>query len=402
MSTGKLKISRLPSNGSKSTVLKIIRDNAPVSRSAIARISGMTVPAVSRTVTELLDDKLVMDKPLADKDGPRRKRGLLLNPNAGHVLGVSILPDGLEGCVLDTSYNPIFTVKHPQSLAEAPEQEILQQLFTFIEHLRSQVPANNKKCLSLAIIAPGLVDAEARTCIGSSTIRNWQRVAIADILEERFSLPVFLTTGSIAHLRVVERIEMEKPARDIMYVRYCDGIGVSMKLQNVYIAGHDMLAGEIGHMVVTDEEIPCNCGGVGCLEAVAAYGALARQARRAIEEGCTTILTEQEKVDGPAVLRAAAKGDRLAVRLVSSAFKLLGRTVAGVISCLAPQLVFLDHTLGLAGEDAFDALTQAIKANLLPQHRRDLDLRLSKIDSYLSCLGAAAAAMDESLEYSNA
>jgi glucokinase len=59
------------------------------------------------------------------------------------------------------------------------------------------------------------------------------------------------------------------------------------------------MAGEIGHMTIDDEGPPCHCGNRGCWEALASGTALAKAARKQIEEGAdTTILRLAEgKID---------------------------------------------------------------------------------------------------------
>ena len=45
------------------------------------------------------------------------------------------------------------------------------------------------------------------------------------------------------------------------------------------------MAGEVGHMVVKPEGLPCGCGGRGCLEVYASATGMRRMALEAIERG---------------------------------------------------------------------------------------------------------------------
>lgn len=56
-----------------------------------------------------------------------------------------------------------------------------------------------------------------------------------------------------------------------------DGVGCGLVLADNLYTGSRGGAGEIGHIKVTDDDIPCNCGNSGCLEAVATLDAMKRQ-----------------------------------------------------------------------------------------------------------------------------
>ena len=223
---------------------------------------------------------------------------------------------------------------------------------------------------------------------------DWNNVPIVDILQQHFNLPVMLLNSSSAHIRAVDRLELRNEYRNLIYIEYGKGIACGLKLEDNYILGQSNLAGELGHLRVTDSQIPCRCGGVGCLEAVAALPALARNAKEAISENSSSSLARIENIDGLTVLTAAAKGDRLAIRVVDEAFEYLGRAVAGLINILNPEAVVFDSNISLAGEEAVGALMRALKKNILPSNFAELKVKISSLPSYLCVLGGAVALLD--------
>lgn len=99
---------------------------------------------------------------------------------------------------------------------------------------------------------------------------DWFDVPIASILEEKFALPVVLLNGSIAAIKAVDRFETTGTVNNLIYIGFSEGIGCGLKLQGNFISGKANVAGEFGHLIITDKPIPCRCGAVGCLEAVVA------------------------------------------------------------------------------------------------------------------------------------
>ncbi len=398
MSSVNLLQSRLASNGSESTVLRLVRDYAPVSRTRVAALSGMTLQAVSRTVSPLIRNGLLTEERNADSTGPRRKRGLQLSRNAGCCLSVAFTTAGFFGCIVDTSYNVIVKDSLQCALAHASTSDILDGLFAFIERLRAQIPATQGKCLGLAIADPGVIDTETGSGLLSTTIDNWQGVPLKQLVSEKLDIPVMVVGGAVTGIRAVDRLELvDRNTDHLIYITYEAGIGCSMKLQGRYITGNNGQAGEFGHTAITPDPIPCRCGSTGCLEAVAAYPALVRGVREAISQGSCSVLTDSDELTGPQVLEAAGQNDRLAKRVVIDAMQHLGRAVGGLINLLSPEIVLFANVLGTAGDDCVSALMQSVRQSILPSHIDNVEVRISTLKSHIVCQGAAANLLDDCL-----
>jgi predicted NBD/HSP70 family sugar kinase len=398
LSTDKLKIFRVASNGSQSTILKSVRDSWPISRSGIVSLTGLPHAAVSRSVAILQEKGIITESPLTDTNGPRRKRGLRLNPQFGYCLAVEYNSNEIEGAAADTSYTPIAKENEKIQLGAAPKNNKINFIQSFINKLQKSVSCHKGKCLGVAMVDPGIVDDKTGTVLMSTILDDWNHIPIVQILEERLNLPVMLLNTSMAKIRAIDRLELNSASQNVMYVEYGNGIGCGLKLSGNYISGETFLAGELGHVRITDTPTACRCGGLGCLESVAALPALVISAKQRLTEGSRSVLTDVENLDGHDVLKAAAEGDRLASHIVDEAFDYLGRAVAGIVNVLNPQIVVFDHIIDKAGEEAVTTLIRSLKKNTLASHADHLEIRISKLDSHVGTLGGAAAILDYALD----
>jgi predicted NBD/HSP70 family sugar kinase len=219
------------------------------------------------------------------------------------------------------------------------------------------------------------------------------------MIEDKFSLPVILTNTSMAKIHAIDRLEVEGNPNNLMYIEYGEGIGCGLKLAGNYITGQHYLAGELGHVRVTDKPISCRCGGIGCLESVAALPAITNNAISAIKENTNSILNSSTNITGISVLEAASKGDRLASHIVDEAFDYLGRAVAGIVNIVNPEIIVFDNIISKAGEQAVATLIRSLQKNTLSTHWKDIKTHICKIDSFIGTLGGAATVLDECLEY---
>jgi len=120
------------------------------------------------------------------------------------------------------------------------------------------------------------------------------------------------------------------------------------------------LAGELGHTVAQPDGPRCSCGLLGCLEAVAAGPAIARQAREALAAGRATSLPPQAT---PAdVFRAAAEGDELAAELVHAAASHLARAVRALVLLFGVERVVIGGGVAAAGGPLLEHLLATLAA----------------------------------------
>ena len=346
----------------------------------------------------MLDNGTLIEKPLADTSGKRRKRGISLNPQKGYCIAIEYSPNSIEAIVLDTAYNKITEKKTPIDLRTLRQEEKTDVIIKFIEDFKDKLALPKDKCLGIALIDPGIIDIDKRISICCSTLDNWQNVNLAEMIEDKFLLPATLTNTSMAKIRAIDRLEVEGNPNNLMYIEYGEGIGCGLKLEGNYIAGQHCLAGELGHVRVTDKPIPCRCGGMGCLESVAALLAITNNAKSAINENTDSILNSSTNITGHSVLEAASKGDRLASHIVDEAFDYLGRAVAGIVNIVNPEIIIFDNLISKAGEQAVTTLMRSIQKNTLSTHLKNIETRISKINSFIGPLGGGATVLDEALE----
>lgn len=399
MSTNKLEKLKLSANGTQSLILRTVRDYSPISRSGIVNVSGLPHAATSRAVASLLENGTLIEEHLADKNGPRRKRGISLCPERGYSIAVEYSASRIEGIVLNTAYRKIAEKKLTVDLNKLKQKEIILKIISFIRTFVAECKLPRNRCLGIALIDPGVIDTNRQVSICCSTLESWQNVAISAIIEKEFDLPVTLTNTSMAKIRAVDRLDIEGQHDNLLYIEYGEGIGCGLKLKGNYVSGQHNLAGELGHMRVTDNPVPCRCGGLGCLESVAALPVIAENARSALKDNTSSILNSHNAISGLLVLEAAARGDRLSSHIVDKAFDYLGRAVAGVVNIINPEIVVFDHLIKKTGEEAIATLTRSLQKNTLSTHWNDLRILFSNIDSFIGPLGGAVTVLDDCLEY---
>ena len=127
----------------------------------------------------------------------------------------------------------------------------------------------------------------------------------------------------------------------------------------------DNLFPVFGHSRVSDDDWPCKCGAVGCVDTMVCGGGIAKHGRLAVEAGEQTVLHEScggdpEAVTSHMVFDAADRGDAVAQAILDRIAVLLGRLCANVVLTMQPEkIVFVG---GLA--ERSPALLAKIRATM--------------------------------------
>jgi glucokinase len=124
------------------------------------------------------------------------------------------------------------------------------------------------------------------------------------------------------------------------------GIGCGLILNGKLYRGADGAAGEIGHSILVPEGRPCNCGQKGCLEMYCSGKALTYRAPIVLEgkdAGSNSYLINDlgEWSVAEAVINAAKRGNKDAIKEIGDAFYYLGVGVVNLVNTINPSMVIL-------------------------------------------------------------
>lgn len=339
----------------RSAVLAHLGAHGPTSRADLARALGVS-PALMTSITRgLLADSLVVELEHSPSQGGRPARMLGLAASAGRAIGVKVAADhvafvevGIEGAVRRTASEPF------DATASTALGLLTELLARFIEG------GSREPLLGIGVGVPGAVDNQASGLVDSPML-GWHQVPVGPALRRAFALPV-LVENNVNALAVAERLYgVGRSYTTFLAVTIGTGVGAGIVVDGVVLRGSTGGAGELGHLPVVEEGPVCFCGNRGCLEALIGESALVRAAR---ERGVIAAS------GGIAALKAAADaGDPAATAIFSEAGHLLGRSLAGVVHLLDPEIVIVLGEGTAAWRHWSYGFEPALRSALMPSRR---------------------------------
>lgn len=160
------------------------------------------------------------------------------------------------------------------------------------------------------------------------------------------------------------------------------GIGGGIISDGRVMFGRTGNAGHVGHIVVPGWDVPCACGGVGCVEAVASGMSSVRWARDQGWAGTT----------GVDLARAAEAGDPIALAALSRAGTALGQAISSAAATLDIDRVVIGGGFAESGAPLWEPLLAAVAKHARLGFIRELEVLKSPITDGATLVGAAALA----------
>jgi glucokinase len=216
-------------------------------------------------------------------------------------------------------------------------------------------------------------------------IPAWRAFPLRDRLAERFAgLAVRLHNDAIC-LAAGEHWRGAGRGRATMLgIVVSTGVGGGLVLDGRLINGATGNAGHIGHVVADPDGPPCECGGKGCVEAIARGPALAAWAQAQGWRPGQPEVTAKDLADD------AAQGHPVGLAAMRRAGRALGIAIASATHLCDLEVVAIGGGLAQAGSLLFDPLEEALRAHMGLDFARNVRVVPAALGQSAGLVGAAA------------
>src|SRR5690242_18524141 len=138
------------------TVLDLIHRQGPLSRAQVARVSGLSKPTVSLTLSGLLDARLVRE--VGRLRGERGPSALLyeLNPDAGWVVGVDVGRRWVRAAIADIAGSIV--ARRDERARVSSARTLIGQIGSIARELAAEAGVRWNQITHATLGSPGVFD----------------------------------------------------------------------------------------------------------------------------------------------------------------------------------------------------------------------------------------------------
>ncbi len=339
----------------RSAILAHLGAHGPESRADLARALNVSPALMTQLTRDLIAEGFLVELDHSPSQGGRPARMLGLVSTAGRAVGVKVVADhvafvevGIDGAVVRSASEPF----------DASANTMLADLTALLRRFIDGGGAT--PLLGVGVGVPGSVDRQGNGLVDSAQL-GWHQVPLGATLRRELGLPV-LVENNVNALAVAERLYgVGRQHDNFLVVTIGTGVGAGIVVDGVVLRGAAGGSGEIGHIPVADSGPFCTCGNHGCLESFIGEAALVRIARERAVIG--------ERSGMPALRAAADANDPIAAGIFSEAGHLLGRTLAGIVHTLDPEIVIVLGEGVAAWSHWSYGFEPGLRSSLIPSRR---------------------------------
>ncbi|GAA2832322.1 ROK family glucokinase [Kitasatospora sp. CM 4170] len=261
-----------------------------------------------------------------------------------------------------------------------------------VRELKEQYP----DVVAAGIGAPGFVDRGRSTVIFAPNI-DWEDEPLRTRIEELTGLDTVVENDANCAAWAEFRFGAAADHEDMVLITVGTGIGGGIVLDGRLHRGRFGVAGEIGHLNMIPDGLPCGCGGRGCWEQYGSGRALRRYGREnaaadPIRGSRMLELNDgvAETIRGIHITQAAEEGDPLALECYAELADWLGRGMADLAALFDPGVFVLGGGVSDSGRLLLDPVAKAFEHYLTGGvHRPRAEVVLASMGSAAGIAGAA-------------
>jgi glucokinase len=227
-------------------------------------------------------------------------------------------------------------------------REVLQDVIAATGDLRKKNGASGEKLRGVGVSCGGPLDSRAGLVLSPPNLPGWDNVPITRELESGLGCGAALQNDANACALAEWRFGAGRGSRNMIFLTFGTGMGAGLIVDGRLYEGTTDLAGEVGHVRLA-EDGPEGYGKDGSFEGFCSGGGIARLARAEAEKqiaaGRQMLFCrdrgELPSITAQAVAEAAESGDPVALEILATSGRFLGRGVAMLIDILNPQRIVI-------------------------------------------------------------
>lgn len=378
-------------------LLKLLYFHGKLSCTELSIRTRKSIPIVTKTLSELMEEGYVVTKGYAASTGGRRPMNYSLKTTRGYLVAVAMDQLFTKISILSLS-NDVITATDTLELDLYQAENILQLLAQAINYHIEKSGISRDQIIGVGVGMPGFINA--REGINHTFFDQRMAMPHRDFLEKEIGLPVYIDNDSSLIAFAEWMFGQAKGRQNALIVNLGWGTGLGIIVNGSLFRGDSGYAGEFSHIPLSDNGVLCECGKRGCLETETSLLLMAQKAVKDIQDGKASGLELQDTQHmSDIIIESANRGDQYCIELLSHVGFMLGKGIAILIHILNPGLIVISGRGVKAERILLAPLQQAINQFCIPRMAAGTEIVFSKIGEESGLLGAAALVMEHAKLY---
>lgn len=277
-----------------------------------------------------------------------------------YYIGIDLGGTFIKGGIVDDSGNILISDKIPTQ-AEKGSFAVAENIAALCKKLLSDFNMTFADIEGIGIGVPGLLDGERGEVLYSNNL-NWKHFLISDTVESLTGISVKIANDADVACLGEYKFGAGKGVSDCIMITLGTGVGSGVITGGKLYTGNGKAGVEIGHMVICNEGVQCNCGRKGCFEAYCSATALIWQTKHAMIAHPDSLMWQiggVDKVTGRTAFDYCDI-DQTAKSVVENYISYLTCGIVNIANVFRPQKIIIGGGVGEQKERLIKPLQSAV------------------------------------------
>ncbi len=313
-------------------------------------------------------------------------------------IGIDLGGTNIAAGIVNENFEIIAKVSIPTG-AERPAAEIAADMAKLCHEVCAKAGIAPTEIASVGIASPGIANHDDGVIEYSCNLPSFRRFAVCEAVKAGFPVSECFVENDANAAAWGEVIAgSAKGTRDSIMITLGTGVGGGIVIDGKIISGFNYAGGELGHIVIEADGVPCGCGRKGCWEAYSSATALIRMTKEKLDEcaaaGRATVMTDMVqkagKVSGRTAFDAMRKGDAAGEEVVRKYVRYLATGLTNIINIFQPEVLSIGGGVSGEGDFLLDMLVPLIRAEVYGQGIvKGTDIRIATLKNDAGIIGGA-------------
>lgn len=254
-----------------------------------------------------------------------------------YKIGIDLGGTNIAAAVVGFDNKIVMKESVPTGLPKTPD-EIADSIAEVAKDVAAKAFVRMDEISVVGIGTPGAVNADG--VVENDANLGFVNTPLRALVEERLGLAVRVGNDANCAALGEQVAGAGRGTRDFIAVTLGTGIGGGIVLGGKLMTGVNGAAGEIGHMVIDHQGIPCKCGRIGCFEQYASATALVNFAKESFPD----VTCAKDVFD------LAHSGNIRALEIIDDYTEYLSTGIANLINIFQPEMVCIGGGVAAQGE----------------------------------------------------
>lgn len=371
----------------KMLVFDVIRNERPISRANIAKITEMSPTSIGRIVSELTSIGVVKETDLSSTGVGRKAIFLDIDAKSILNIGVYLNKNFCNLGFIDFDGNIIAYRNYNINVHDFTSEEVINKIGEYINKLKTEENVDVSKIIGVGIGIPGIIDNKKGEVVLSAQL-GWKNVSVADKIAKITGLKTTIDNSLKLHALAETMYGSAVGSNITSFINIGAGVGSALVINGQIYRGESNIAGEVGHITVNPNGMLCECGKRGCLQTYMAEGALIKEVNK---------FKKVNSIDE--IFISFRDKENWAVEILDMAATYIGITVNNVIGMYNPDTIILSGDLIDKHEEMKKLVESKLENSCWDPFKGTFKIVYSKLKNNGVLIGAATYSLKKYMSF---